>query len=156
MIDVTCEGTEFKYLSAQDIDNGEGTEFTAGLQPAVAERLRKGRDTRLVLFRNLLPPHQWIPYWLVWQNPPDLSALDERARKGLYSAEDFGPAFRTIPQRIRCPKCGQSFQTLLIDAGDPYPNAPELHRKKIARLRILPCPNCGSSLRQLVAKIIDE
>lgn len=156
MIQIRCEGTEFEYLPADTSGGEEFPEAGLRLDGETTERLKNGPDTRLALFRNLLQPHQWIPYWLVWQSPPNLLALDERVRAGTYDASDFKASLRAVAQLTRCFSCGANFRTLIIDAGDPYPGAPNLLREKITRLRILPYPQCGSSLRQLVAKILDD
>jgi hypothetical protein len=86
----------------------------------------------------------------------DLDELDSRAELGHAESGDFADAFRAILQTTRCSQCAAEFRTLIIDPGDPYPDAPELHQSKIAKLEIRQCPKCGGSFRQLVAKVLDS
>lgn len=151
---IIAEGTTFRYVPAATKIEAAGIDFK--LPNSTVERLLDGADTRLALFDNLLPPHQMLPYWLVWQDEKDLHALDSKVNDGLTTDEDFVSAFRAVPQRTRCFKCGEAFQTLVIDSGDPYPGAPNLHRQKIAKAKILCCPRCGAALRQIVVKILDK
>jgi DNA-directed RNA polymerase subunit RPC12/RpoP len=152
MITIKAEGTEYLYVPATSNPKLVDVKFEVPM--TVVEQLIQGADTRLALFKNMLPPHSLVPYWLVWQENKDLQMLDHRVLNGLSTDQDFTNAFRTVPQLTRCFTCGQTYRTLVIDAGDPYPGAPALRREKISKVKTLPCPLCGSSLRQIVVKIV--
>ena len=153
MIHIKSEGTQFDYVPA----SGAATAIQSAWSnpPLESLGLATGQDTRLSWFRDLLRSTRQNPYWLVWQKPVDLNALDSRAELGGADGGDFADAFRAILQTTRCSQCAEEFRTLIIDPGDPYPEAPELHQSKIAKLKIRPCPKCGGSFRQLVAKVLD-
>ena len=152
MIKIISEGTFFYYVPAAKEFSLEGAVFN--LPTTTVSQLLAGSDTRLALFNNMLPPNQLLPYWLVWQDGKDLVALDSNVRSGSARDQEFSNALRAIPQRTRCFECGGTFQTLVIDPGLPYPNAPSLDREKILKAKILACPQCGASLRQIVVKIV--
>jgi len=156
MIEVNCEGTRFKYLPAREVEADELRKLQFALDDATVARLCRGEDTRLALFEFQLSPNQWLAYWLVWQTPVDLLALDQRVRDGTYRTEDFAPSIRTMHQRTWCLDCGKIVPTLIVDSADPYPGAANLLREKLTKFRILQCPNCGYSLRQLVVKFIEN
>jgi predicted Zn-ribbon and HTH transcriptional regulator len=153
MIHIKAEGTQFDYVPA----NSAATviESTWSIPPEEAFGLATGQDTRLSRFRDLLSSSRQCPYWLVWQRPTNLLEIDSRAEMGNAEDRDFADAFRAIVQPTRCSQCEAEFRTLIIDPGDPYPDAPTLLQRKIARLEIKRCPKCGGSFRQLVAKVLD-
>lgn len=153
MIHINSEGTQFDYVPARGAAAAIQSAWTN--PPIESFALATGQDTRLSWFRDLLSSTRKNPYWLVWQTPMDLSELDSRAELGALEVEDFAGSFRTILQTTRCSQCASEFRTLIIDPGDPYPDAPELHQSKITKLMIRQCPKCGGSFRQLVAKVLD-
>ena len=142
---VKSEGTEFRIVNpneALERDLGNLSKFV------------NGADTRIAFFRGHFPPYEEVPYVLVWQDKVDLSELHTRVQKGEYTDLDFEMAFRALQRNLVCNQCGKTVESLVIDAGDPYPNNDDLHRQKIERLVIKKCPFCQASMRQLVVKCV--
>ena len=154
MIHIRSEGTQFAYVPADCAASVIKSAWSN--PPPESVGLATGQDSRLSWFRDMLSSTRQNPYWLVWQVPVELGELDSRAKLGQVEDRDFAGAFRAILQTTRCSQCAGEFRTLNIDPGDPYPDAPELHQSKIAKLKIRQCPKCGGSFRQLVAKVLDS
>ena len=152
MIQVSAEGTEFLLVLASEASLAFESQ---GIEPTeLNRRLAAGSDTRLVLFRGLLPPHGLSPSWMCWQREPNVSQIESAASAGEVNDAQYEYAFRTTAERITCPSCGGEQDALIVDAGEPYPKAPGLHEEKVRRLRSLSCPRCNASFRRLVAKLL--
>lgn len=151
MITISVEGTKLGYVSASDV-SGQNLFSDPGIGPI---DLAVGEDTRLAFFRGIILDFELTPSWLVWQRPMDLIDLDRRVAAGDCIDADFEFSFRAEFRKSTCSTCGSRYEILALDAGWVYPEAADLMRKKITdKFRPLSCPSCGSSLRQLVAKII--
>ncbi len=151
MIHISAEGTEFEYVTAAE-DVASVRELLDDI--GIPDRYRFGCDTRIALFKSHLPPHRMIPYVLTWQGACDLKLLDNQLEMGICQESVFSRAFRTHPHELICPGCNLVVEALTVDAGDPYPLAPNLHRLKSERLKTRRCPNCQASFRVLVVKVI--
>lgn len=152
MIHIHSEGTEFDYVPAASAASALESEW--GRRQPNGLSLATGHDTRLAYFRDMIDPSRQNPYWLVWQSTPNLVELDRNVERGEVAEGDFSGWFRTGMYKLFCSSYGSKFWTLAIDPGDPFLNAPQLHRKKFLALSIVPCPQCGGSFRQMVAKVL--
>lgn len=155
--EIKAEGTSFIYVDADSVADGlqiakQGSR--PGFDEQQAGKVLLAPDVRMALFRWPLPPNSLMPYYLVWRETAGLRQLDFKVQAGAHRDVDFFPSIRTHFQVTRCFSCGGEFDTLVVDAGDPYPGAPDLLRKKIGLFQFKRCPKCEKSLRQLVAKIL--
>jgi len=87
--------------------------------------------------------------------------IDVRVAQGSYTGTVFTNAVLTVYQDTFCTKCGYIWHTLIIPSDNPYLDDRgvfnhELFRTKIVQSKILTCPTCHASLRQLVVKIFGE
>jgi hypothetical protein len=157
---VCAEGTYYLYFTRSD---GVPSATVMGLRiwhmdDYMVDRLTTGHemsDVRLGLDRSLRPGLA-ITYYLHWDDGRDLNALDRRVEEDTYNDEDFKHSAKTHHARTLCFTCHLKWDTLVMDGGDPYYGARHLLQEKITSHRILRCPNCGASLRQLVVKIFDS
>lgn len=154
---VSAEGTTFYYFSPSENWAPPAGMRTLGQPPErVMEQIRMGGAIRLAAFVPALDQMSVVPYFLFWPTDTDLASLDSRVRDGGQTDADFEGSVRTVYQHTHCSSCGQRWHTLVIPAGDPYPGAPGLLQRKIANNQYLRCPNCKSSLRQLVVCVFHD
>lgn len=156
MKEIKAEGTSFIYIDSESVAEGlrAAKQSSPSFDPDQASKVLCAQGVRMALFRSQLPPNSHVPSYLVWSDAKGLDDLDSKVRAGTHRDEDFFSSIRTHFQVTRCFSCGEQFDTLVVDPGDPYPGAPDLLQKKIERFRIARCPKCQKSLRQLVAKFL--
>ena len=155
MREIHVEGTKFYYFLADDgISEIEATGLSVTTpDTAVVSAAREAVDVRLAVFRRILQPGRGDVYFLFWNNEQNLTIVDQRVAAGSATDDDFTASVKTTHQLTVCERCRSWWSTLIIPPGDPYPGAPGLMERKIAASRILLCPKCGSSFRQMVVKI---
>ena len=157
MIAVVAEGAHIVYFAQQ---NPPLLETTVGMNVALVPPFMEGwlsvaTDFRLALQRGLPSDDRALVYYLHWDNGQDLTLLDQKVQENGYEDSDFMRSIRTVYQLTICDRCGKAWPTLVAPTGDPYMGAPGLHTRKLREhVFIRFCPVCGTSFRQLVAKIL--
>jgi hypothetical protein len=114
---------------------------------------------RLVLIPSGVKTSTLIIYFLYWLEDINLEELDLRIENASFNDDDFKTAVATTFGKLKCSHCGWEGYTLVMRLGDAYVAISQLEDKKLKFLgedKIKKCPNCGSSLRQLVVKVFPE
>ena len=109
-------------------------------------------DVRPILIVTLWNPHLADLNYLYWNNGQNLDELDRKVIQNKFTEDDFAYSVITRYQQTRCFECNWAGHTLVIDDWH-YFRTPGLSTLKIRQNKILQCPNCQNSLRQLVVKI---
>jgi len=165
MTEITVDGVRLIYVNPECIAAGMPwpvREIT-DLEPFMLDRLATGADddVRMVLRPRFRAPDSADVYYLYWSEGGRARDIDVRVTQGGYTGTDFTNAVLTIYQATFCTKCGYVWHTLIIPPDNPYLDDRgvfnhELFRTKIVQSKILTCPTCHASLRQLVVKIFGQ
>jgi len=152
---VSAEGTSFFYFGKADPWDRDQLPLEVLSPDAEAVERIRSESVRLALFASMLTPGRGNVYFLSWPGDLgiDLVELDGRVRRGTYVGADFAPAVRTVHQETFCDGCQRAWSTLVIPPADPYPDAPRLLSRKMAKAKRERCPACEAPFRQLVVEI---
>jgi len=154
MKEIIAERTSYIYLYQDDkIPESINKYKVRGKSDFMTDRFKDDQDIRVVLIQSFLKPDIIDVYYLFWNDGTDLKKLDEIVRNGTFTDAQFKNAVKTTYQRTTCFECSTVWHTLVIPPGDPYLGHPGLYDKKYALSTFLDCPECKSSLRQMVVKI---
>lgn len=157
MMCVQAEGTVFYYLLPTEVlASLKEVKFAVEMYDSdIVERIRRCPDVRVVVFESMIKHGYGDIRYLFWSVNQDLEMLDRRVVAGTYTDADFAGAVKTVHQATFCSQCDARWDTLIMLGGEPYPRAPELHRRKFeAASNFCVCPACRASLRQAVVKIL--
>lgn len=166
MKEITAEGTTYLYFARGDalpdaaVLGRSILGFTYKLTDFMRAELERSEDVRLalILWRGpqLLPAGAvYFLYYLYWTDGTDLSALDEKVRRGTFTDADFAGAIKTEEQVTTCFQCGWKGHTLRFAVADIYQDNLSLYAQKhaLAGQHYQPCPSCAGDLRQPIVKI---
>jgi hypothetical protein len=157
---IIAEGTEFIYFCKNEqppLENEIIEEMF--VEPFSANSLHGNyslidySDMRVIVSRNPLRKKSCILYYLHWDNNQNLDKLDMCVETNKFSDEDFKHSIKTFLHQITCLTCKNQYVALSVPSGDVYIASWELMNEKIKCRNYLVCPNCKSSLRQMVVKI---
>ncbi len=157
---IKAENVDYVYFAPEDDISQMATLSESEpmwSNPFMREHWNAFPDLRLVAV--VLPwSKSVLVYWLYWGDGTDLHALDLRVKAGTYTDADFEGSLKTVYSRHICFSCNREWDALIIPPGDPYLGAPGLDDRKLKAWwpRLLKCPACGASQRQLVVKIFGE
>ncbi|TKD10030.1 hypothetical protein [Polyangium fumosum] len=134
-----------------------GYEIRYGAQEYIRRKLNHLLNIRLILVPWGRNSTVALIYLLHWETEAETIGLDEKVFSDRYTDSDFEGSVRTVYSNTICFSCKRQWHTLIMPPGDYYPGrGSDMFYEKVAKREILRCPGCGSSLRQLVVKIIEE
>lgn len=114
---------------------------------------------RLVLIPSSITKTGLYLYFLYWLTDKDLEELDRKVESNSFNDEDFRTSVATTFGKIKCSNCRWEGDTFVMHLSDAYLAVSQVQEAKLKLMSdddIKKCPNCGSSLRQLVVKIFSK
>lgn len=155
---IKAENTTFIYLFStdrlSDAINAELNIDVKDIDTEITRKLARGIDTRVILVENIFKSRNYNVYYLYWDDETKLDLLDIKVANDSFTDRDFKYSVKTQYQKTNCFNCHLVWDTLIMPPGDPYLGSPGLMEKKVRDKKLLKCPNCKSSFRQLVVKIL--